>query len=300
VQEVIGIERKILNLFDGGCQLPLGSYCEKEENEEGEAVFKVWVSKAEAWDKFPKQFYFEAKKGEGLAEKIVEKINAVKPGRVFITRDLRRYDYFRDALAANGFEVAGQSLIEIRAVPVKGFPKTDWVFFSSKHAVKFFFDLKPDVEGVRFGAVAKNTADELRKFGRRADFIGSSNDTKLTGKKFAALAGGQKVLFPQAKGSLKSIQLQMPRKENVIDIVVYETVKKVYSLELEVGKFNTLVFTSPSNVETFFEKNKVEPHQNVVAMGDATANALRKFNVRANKMPVTFDDLGLVRAVLSA
>lgn len=300
VFQVIAVERKVLNLFDGGCQLPLGAYCEKDEDENGEAFFKVWISKADAWDKFPKQLYFESKKSEGLAEKIVEKINEVKAGPVYITRDLRKYDYFRDALVANGFKVEGQALIEIKQVKVKSFPKVEWVFFSSKHAVKHFFDQKPDVEGVKFGAVAKNTADEIRKFGKRAEFIGSSNDTKLTGKKFAALAGGKKVLFPQAKESLKSIQLQMPRKDNVFDVVVYETIKRSAEFGERGSEFDTLVFTSPSNVEAFFEKNKVSKEQKVVAMGDATAHALKKHGIRANKMPATFDDLGLVQAVLGA
>ena len=228
----------------------------------------------------------------------MEKINTVNPASVFITRDLRKYDYFRDALVAQDFTVQGQALIEMKALPVKNIPKTDWIFFSSKHAVRFFFALKPDVNGAKFGAVAKATADEIRKFGHRAEFIGSTNDTKLTAKKFAALAGGKKVLFPQAKGSLKTIQLAMPRKENVIDLVVYETIKRSWEFGAGSSGFGILVFTSPSNVEAFFEKNKIDPVQKVVAMGDATANALRKFGVRANKMPESFDDLGLVRAVL--
>jgi hydroxymethylbilane synthase len=298
VAESISIERKVLNLFDGGCQLPLGAYCEVKENEEGGKVFGIFVSKADAWDKFPKQLYFESKKSEGLAEKIVEKINTVKPAAVFITRDLRKHDYFRDALVAQDFTVHGQALIEMKPVPVRTVPHAEWVFFSSKHAVRYFFALKPDVKGVKFGAVAKATADEIRKFGQRAEFIGSTNDTKLTAKKFAALAGGKKVLFPQAKGSLKTIQLQMPRKENVIDLIVYETIKRGWELGAGSEEFGIMVFTSPSNVEAFFEKNKVSAGQKVVAMGDATANTLRKFGLRADKMPESFDDLGLVRAVL--
>ena len=56
------------------------------------------------------------------------------------------------------------------------------------------------------------------------------------------------------------------------------------------------VFTSPSNVETFFEKNKITAEQKVIAMGDATANALKKKGVKANKQPASFDDLGLVQS----
>lgn len=41
VQERIGIERAILNRMEGGCQLPLGVYCEQEKEH-----FKVWLSYA--------------------------------------------------------------------------------------------------------------------------------------------------------------------------------------------------------------------------------------------------------------
>ncbi|MFC2176109.1 hydroxymethylbilane synthase [Bacteroidota bacterium] len=45
VAKQIEVERRILNLFEGGCQMPLGAYCEKTEN-----GFKVWTSVAEAWN----------------------------------------------------------------------------------------------------------------------------------------------------------------------------------------------------------------------------------------------------------
>ena len=38
-QQEISIERKVLNLLDGGCQLPLGVYCKKENNQTN-----TWVS----------------------------------------------------------------------------------------------------------------------------------------------------------------------------------------------------------------------------------------------------------------
>ena len=305
VAEMIAVERKILNLFDGGCQLPLGSHCEKEENDKGEEIFKARVAKAEKWDSFPKYFYFESKKAEGFAEKIVAKMTSPLSsgrgagGEVFISRNEKKNDFFKRCLEANGYTVVAQSLIEIKQIPMRKFVKTDWVFFSSKNAVKHFFEQKPDTEGAKFGAVGKATADEIRKFGKRADFIGSSDDTRLTGKKFSALVGSKTVLFPQAKASMRTIQLQLPKKENVKDVVVYETIKTNSKFEIRNSKFEILVFTSPSNVEAYFEKNKIDAMQKVIAMGDATTNALKKFGVKANKQPVSFDDLGLVQAVMS-
>lgn len=298
IEEVISIERKILNLFDGGCQLPLGVFCEREENEENEIIFKVRVAKAESWDSVPQYFYFESRKNEGLAEKAVEKIKAVKTSQVFISRNEKPNDFFKRCLEANGYKVFAHSLIEIKQIPIRKPVKADWIFFSSKNAVKHFFEQKPDIGEAKIGAVGRATAEEIRKFGKRAEFIGSSDDTRMTGKKFSALAGNKTVLFPQAKESMKTIQLQLARKENVIDLVVYETIKNE-ELRMRNEEFDILVFTSPSNVETYFGKNRIHAEQKIVAMGDATANALRKFGVRANKMPVSFDDLGLVQAVMS-
>src|SRR3954468_19187860 len=83
VQDIIGIERNVLNMFDGGCQLPLGVYCIKEHNK-----FKVWASKADAWDKIPKRVYLESYTDDGFAAKIVNALNNVKGTSVLITRDL--------------------------------------------------------------------------------------------------------------------------------------------------------------------------------------------------------------------
>ena len=316
VAETIGVERKVLNLFDGGCQLPLGVYCEKEENdhlspnpspsERGTHIFKVWVAKAKDANSFPKYFYFESRKTEGLAEKIVRHIKTpLSSGRgaggevaVFISRDEKKNDFLKRCLEANGYKVFSQSLIEIKQIPIRKYKKCDWVFFSSKNAVKHFFEQKPDVEGVKFGSVGKSTAEEIRKFGKRAEFIGNSDDTRMTGKKFSALVGNKTVLFPQAKASMKSIQLQLPKRENVVDLIVYETLKAT-SIKYQVSGIDIFVFTSPSNVDSFLEKNKIKAEQKVVAMGDATANALKKRGVKTNKQPASFDDLGLVQAVMS-
>jgi uroporphyrinogen-III synthase len=118
----------------------------------------------------------------------------------------------------------------------------------------------------------------------------------MTGKQFAATVGEGVVLFPQAKESMRSIQQQFVNRKQVIDLTVYETIKQN---TVAVPKADVSVFTSPSNVEAFFEINKILPGQKVVAIGDATGNALSKSGVRHFAMPKTFDDIGLAQAVYS-
>ena len=291
------IERRVLNLFDGGCQLPLGAYCETERDEDDRFKFKTWISISDSWNAPPKQLYFETFHTEDLPEKIVEHIRNIRSKKVYVTRNIREKDYLYRALKGIGYEVEGKSLIEFKPITFKELPETDWIFFSSKHAVKYFFSQKPNIGTVKIGCVGKGTADELRSYGYRAQFIGQSTDTKLIGKQFASLAGNAKVLFPVAKESLKSIQNQFARKENAIDLPVYATIK--HSVEISADT-DIIVFSSPSNVEAYFEKNKLAAHQKAVAMGDATANALvkRKISEKNIAKPITFDDLGLFQAIL--
>lgn len=288
-RELVSIERKVMNLFQGGCQLPLGVFCKNEKS-----MFKISIAKADKWDTFPGYFYFESKKTKGLAEKIVRHIKNRKPCSVFISRDEKPDDFFNNCLVANGYKVFSQSLIEIKPLSVKNFPKTDWIFFSSKNAVIH----SPAINGgYKIGVLGKATAEEARRRGWKIDFTGDLNDTRMIAKKFASAVGEKTVLFPQAKESLRTVQ-QFLKKEQVVDVPVYETISNS-KFEFQSLEFDIFVFTSPSNVAAFFQKNKIGAGQRVIAMGERTASELKKYQVKVNAKPVSFDDLGLVQAVMS-
>ena len=68
VAQRIGVERKVLNLLEGGCQLPLGVYCESES--------KVYVSHAKNWEDGSDWMLYEFDELENMAELIVEEINS--------------------------------------------------------------------------------------------------------------------------------------------------------------------------------------------------------------------------------
>ncbi|GAB4132044.1 MAG: hypothetical protein Fur0041_03010 [Bacteroidia bacterium] len=289
VQECIAVERKILNLFEGGCHMPLGAYCVKEED-----TYKVWTAMADAAEAPLKIIYSETRQGEAVAEKIVQRLRSVKPASVFITRDLREEDVFKSILSRAGFDVSGKALIDTIRIPFGSVPECDWIFFSSKHAVKHFLSQTKLKAGIKIAAVGKGTSEELRKFNVRADFIGGGNDTRITAKQFAAVAGRARVLFPQAKGSIKTVQHQMPAAQ-VIDLVVYETINRS---DETIEPSDIMVFTSPSNVEAYFVKNKLSKTHKVVAMGHATGNTLKEKGMITYALTDSFDEAGLVRAVM--
>lgn len=68
IQARISIERKVLNLMQGGCQLPLGVYCDDQH--------VVYVSHATSWETGSNWYEYAAESLDGLAEIIVEDLNS--------------------------------------------------------------------------------------------------------------------------------------------------------------------------------------------------------------------------------
>ena len=188
-----------------------------------------------------------------------------------------------------------RSFIETKKVDISKTPHTDWVFFASSNAVNHFFVQNPELKPkTKFGVIGKSTEQELKKHNRNAAFVGSVPDTKAVGKKFAKTVGAETVLFPQAKGGLRTIQQQFEDVSKLTDLVVYETVKKENE---KLPQADVLVFTSPSNVESFFEKGKISVSQKVIAIGKSTEKKLSEHGIQNCLLPASFDEVGLAEAV---
>lgn len=295
VAEELSVERTVLKLFGGGCHLPLGCYCRKDED-----TFQVFTSKADEGGEFPDRLFLESTTTEGLAEKVVAKYDKKRkhPQNVFISRELSEHSYFRKALSKHGIAIDDRSLIRTVPVITKLAPHVlqgaDWIFFSSKNAIEYFFELKPQLpKNVKFGVVGAGSEETLRLKGYFTSYVGGGIDTAEVAHEFAKLANGKKVIFPGAEGSLRSIQNGMSDDTIKIDLPVYETVLEE---DIEGTGADVLVFTSPSNVDAYFANNLLEPGQKVIAIGKSTG---KKFDEMGTKyvLPFSPDEVGLAEAV---
>lgn len=297
VAECIGVERKVLNLFQGGCHMPLGSYCKKEDG-----LFKVWTGKAATAEEFVDRLYVESEKTEGLAEYIVEKFDMEKrklPKKVFISRELTEHSYFSRALGKHEIEIDARSLIKtvatIHKIDSYIFKHVDWIFFSSKNGIDYFFQLDPILpKHVKFGVVGRGSEDALRSLGKTVDFVGESSDTADVAEEFAAVANGTNVLFPLAKDSLRSIMKGLSPDTVISELIIYET---ILLDDVDKSFADVLVFTSPSNVEAYFNNNLLEPEQKIVAIGASTGKKLEDIGVTSYILPASPDEIGLAEAV---
>lgn len=296
VADEIAVERKVLNLFDGGCHMPLGCYC---KNEDG--LFHVWTTKSKDQDEFPDRLYITSKTSEGLAEKIVTKFDVANrklPKKVFISRELSEYSYFKKSLVKHQIEVEARSLIRtvptIHKIDSYIFKQADWIFFSSKNGIEYFFRLNPTLsKETKFGVVGRGSEDALKQLGKKVSFVGESSDTAEVAEEFAAIANGQTIVFPSAKDSLRTIQQGLSAETKIIDLTIYETI-----LEENVAQTyaDVLVFTSPSNVDAYFADNLLEPGQQVVAIGKSTGKKFEEMGVNYI-LPASPDEIGLAEVV---
>jgi len=295
VVEELAVERTVLKLFGGGCHLPLGCYCRKDED-----TYQVFTSRAEDGDDFPDRLFLESKTTEGLAEKVVSYFDKDRkfPAKVFISRDLTENSYFRKALEKHGIEVEARSLIRTVAVITVLDPyilkNVDWIFFSSKNAVEYFFQLNPLLpKKVKFGVMGSGSEDMLRRKGFFVDYTGAGIDTSDVAADFAKIANGQTVLFPSAENSMRSIQKSLSADTKVIDLPIYETIGEDNA---GASAAEILIFTSPSNVDAYFAHNLIEPEQKVIAIGKSTGKKLDEFDVK-HTLPYSPDETGLAEAV---
>jgi hydroxymethylbilane synthase len=64
------VERKVLQLLDGGCHMPLGVYCERDDQRN----YHVWAAKADTWNGPVRHARLSSSTRYRLAERVVEEL----------------------------------------------------------------------------------------------------------------------------------------------------------------------------------------------------------------------------------
>ena len=215
---------------------------------------------------------------------------------VFITRNLSAKSPFQSQLEAADFLVTGCSLLDFDPIEFSSFPTTDWIFFYSRKAVKYFIDQIENLPtDIKIAAYGNGTAEALSTLKITADFIGSGVGAS-TLVAFLKVAKHQSVLFPQARHSRRTIEKLAKTQLVSFPLIVYDNVAKT---DITASLANILVFTSPLNVQAYFDQFTLAKNQKIIVIGKTTAYALGPYGIDDFRVAQTPSEEGLAAMVLN-
>ena len=174
------------------------------------------------------------------------------------------------------------SFLSFVPIPFEVQREYDVIFFSSVRSVMFFKASQSIPSHTLIACIGDKTAELLAQLGHPVDFKGSqSGEPKVVAEEFKVWLTSttlrqaqrdtlsQRVLFPLSDRSLKSISNEIADEQKE-EVIVYSTAVIGKAVE----ECDVYVFTSPSNVEGFFELNTVPVGARVIAWGKSTEGVL--------------------------
>lgn len=210
---------------------------------------------------------------------------------IFVSRVLESKVQLKQLLGGDDRIIIDMPLINIVRIPFSHTPQTNWIFFSSKNAIKFFFDQNPlPAPGVKYAVISRSSEIVLNAYGIQASFVGDGVDITKIAKEFRHVLGNDSVLFPQAMDSLQTVQKHLAFTNTTYNLYTYKTILKT---DFNLPYTDVLIFTSPSNVKAYFSKYKIDSRQLVIAMGTSTKYKLSDYGIKDVLVPREFSEKGL-------
>jgi len=284
------IERKVLNAFHGGCQVPLGVHVRRTSD-----GYTLWASGTRTWTTMPRRVHLAGPDPARLASEAVERLNArARPLRVLMTRAHDEGSLLSRVLTEHGLPVAGVELLAPEPLPFDGVPDHDRIFFTSRNAVRGFVKGGGDLRSAPCDAIGAGTAEEVRMQGGEVVFIGDGPDTPTIARAYAERFGHLRVLFPGALTGLRTVQRALP-EGHALDLPVY-AMRPVTGAHPMSG--DVAIVTSPEHASALHALLPLDRWPHVVAMGTSTAQRVRELAGVEATVPWASTEMALADAVL--
>lgn len=171
----------------------------------------------------------------------------------------------------------------------------DWLIFSSKNAVKYFYPYLKNVKVKKVAVIGDKTAQYCNELGISVDFV--PRDFSQEGFLDEFKISEQHLLLPSSEKARPKLVQQLSKYNEVVKIDLYrpapnfKNISQVKSL-VRKHQIDAVTFSSSSAVEFYFKEDNVPEFDHYFAIGKQTARTILKFNTSvkvANKQ--TLDSL---------
>ena len=181
----------------------------------------------------------------------------------------------------NSKDIQGEfnSLIDFEALRFDIETSFDVIFFPSIRAAQFLIGSgKLSLSDYVLACSGRQTNERLNELGYRSEFVGqNAGDPAEVSKDFSEWLGTRKVLLPHSNLSALSISAYLS-SDQLIAVEVYRTVLT----ETLVNPCDIYVFSSPSNIQSFFSCNELKKGSKVIVWGQTSLNVLEAKGHRAD------------------
>ncbi|NND07836.1 MAG: hypothetical protein HKN87_15775 [Saprospiraceae bacterium] len=212
--------------------------------------------------------------------------------KLFISRNLHEKSPFWKL--KDRVDIYDHSLLQFRSIPFAKIPESQWLFFYSQQGVVHFFRQLSDQQFTdrKLAAFGPKTADVLAEQVPTIHFIGNGS-AKATASALQLVTNRQAILFIRARQSRRSVQRCLPKNTHP-DLIVYDNRPKA---KFDVPNCDFLIFTSPLNAKTYFDKYPEVEGQIIFAIGDTTAQTIQQLTKAKVWVPPNPSEESLVTLV---
>ena len=180
-------------------------------------------------------------------------------------------------------------------------PQYDWIIFTSGNGVMTFFDALDSLgkdarvfSSAKIAAIGGKTADRLREYGIKADFVPGIFTSRELGKQligFTNLQSKKILLLRSQLASNDLVEILAGTGAEVDNVAVYTAAPAKcestwLSNGIKEGTIDWLTFASPSSVDGFFEQISIEAVSSgkvkVASIGPVTSERLKELGVKVD------------------
>jgi uroporphyrinogen III methyltransferase/synthase len=154
-------------------------------------------------------------------------------------------------------KASGHSLRELLKKEIESY---DWILFTSRYGVRFFFETCDELDfdirtlGVlKIASVGKTTTAELKKYRVYPDIESLTESAEGLINYFKEnKESNRKILLPRSNKGLKHLADELKALGNhITDVAVYENKVNTKARKVELSDFHKIIFSSPSGVDAF-------------------------------------------------
>ncbi|MCQ9278011.1 uroporphyrinogen-III synthase [Staphylococcus borealis] len=160
----------------------------------------------------------------------------------------------------------------------------DWIIFSSKNAVRLFYQYLNQVDVNYVAVIGKKTAELCETLNINVDFV--PDDYSQEGLLEQFKQENQSILIPSSAMARPKLQQTLAQTNNVTKIDLYEPIANDRNIseviqQVESHKIDAITFSSSSAVNEYIKHNVPKQFDNYFAIGKQTAITLHQHGLNS-------------------